>query len=269
MAEQERMMIESVAAALCYAAGVPAPEKACPPNPLMTEYVDKAFQGGKADRILMYNPDAVAEWVVDKYPGLVQKVTSETELQVPLQTEMPSVTPVCFASFYTGAAPAVHGITVYEKKLITIDTVFDALIRAGKKPVILAEQNCSMGIIFRERPMDYFIFSDIEEEIAFAAELIMKDEYDAYFIYDYSYDHTMHREGPEGLASLAQLKCNDAAFETLMSVVKRHWKKHDVFAGFAMDHGCHEIEGGLGSHGLDMEEDLYIRHFYRAIPKTE
>ena len=269
MSEQNRMMIESIAASLCYAMGAEYPKESCPPNPLITDYVDRAFQGGKAERLFLYNPDAVAEWVVDKYPDLMSKVRNGTELQVPLQTEMPSVTPVCFASFYTGAKPVVHGITKYEKKLITIDTVFDALIRADKKPVILAQHDCSMATIFRERPMDYFIFDDIEEEIAFAAELLMKDEYDAYFVYDYSYDHVMHRRGPEGLDSLAQLKCNDAAFATLMTVVKRHWKKHNVFAGFAMDHGCHEIDGGLGSHGLDMKEDLFIRHFYQAIPKSE
>ena len=33
-----------------------------------------------------------------------------------------------------------------------------------------------------------------------------------------------------------------------------------IFA--AMDHGCHEIDGGCGSHGLDMPED--ILQFYSA-----
>jgi hypothetical protein len=36
-----------------------------------------------------------------------------------------------------------------------------------------------------------------------------------------------------------------------------------------MDHGCHEIDGGCGSHGLDMEEDLNIVHRYIALPKSE
>ena len=42
------------------------------------------------------------------------------------------VTPVCFGTMYTGAQPAVHGIQKYEKPVIQIDTIFDALIRAGK-----------------------------------------------------------------------------------------------------------------------------------------
>jgi hypothetical protein len=31
-----------------------------------------------------------------------------------------------------------------------------------------------------------------------------------------------------------------------------------------MDHGCHEIDGGCGSHGLDMPEDLNIVHLYKG-----
>ena len=37
-----------------------------------------------------------------------------------------------------------------------------------------------------------------------------------------------------------------------------------TLVGFAMDHGCHEIDGDAGSHGLDMEEDLTIVHLYKA-----
>jgi hypothetical protein len=39
--------------------------------------------------------------------------------------------------------------------------------------------------------------------------------------------------------------------------------------GFAMDHGCHEIDGGAGAHGLDMSEDINILHMYKAYPATE
>ena len=35
--------------------------------------------------------------------------------------------------------------------------------------------------------------------------------------------------------------------------------------GFTMDHGCHEIDGNCGSHGLDMDEDLNIVHLYKIL----
>ena len=40
----------------------------------------------------------------------------------------------------------------------------------------------------------------------------------------------------------------------------------DTLVGFCMDHGCHDIDGGCGSHGLDMEEDLNIVHLFKAHP---
>ena len=52
-------------------------------------------------------------------------------------------------------------------------------------------------------------------------------------------------------------------------MIMTHWKHHNTLVGFAMDHGCHEIDGGCGSHGLDMEEDLNILHLYKIYPAEE
>ena len=51
------------------------------------------------------------------------------------------------------------------------------------------------------------------------------------------------------------------------SLIKEYWKGHDTLYGFAMDHGCHLIDGDCGSHGLDMPEDLNICHLYGAQTK--
>ncbi len=180
---------------------------------------------------------------------------------------MPSVTPVCFGTLYTGAQPSVHGIQKYEKPVITIDTLFDALIRAGKKPAIVASTNCSMAKIFLERNMDYYIFDSIAEINARAVELIMADKHDFIAVYNGNYDYTMHKNGPEAPISLAALKANSEAFAMFSVLISFHWKHHNTLVGFAMDHGCHEIDDNLGSHGLDMPEDLNIVHLYAAYPK--
>jgi hypothetical protein len=51
-------------------------------------------------------------------------------------------------------------------------------------------------------------------------------------------------------------------------LAKRSNEGENILMGFAMDHGCHEIDGGCGSHGLAMEEDLNIVHLYKAYPKN-
>jgi len=258
--------LDTICGALAYAMGIDAPEKAASSSAELCAYVDKALEGKKADRIFMYNPDAIAQWVEEKYPQLYKEVAKYTEVAVPLCTVMPSVTPVCFGTMYTGAQPEVHGIRKYEKPVIAIDTLFDALLRAGKKPVIVGHEKCSLSHIFLERNMDYFAYDSLEEVNAKAAEIILKDEYDFIVIYNGNYDSIMHKFGPESPEALSELRANAEAFGMFSKMIATHWKQHDTLVGFAVDHGCHEIDGSCGSHGLDMEEDLNIVHHYKAYP---
>ena len=255
--------LDTLCASLCYAMGIDKPEHAASPSHEMVDFIDKSFGEKKADRIFMYNPDAIAQWIYEKYPQLFTKVKDRTDIEVPFCTVMPSVTPVCFGTMYTGAQPSVHGIQKYEKPVITIDTIFDALIRAGKKPAIVADGKCSISLIFNERDMDYFIYSSIEEVNAKAAELILEDKYDFIVVYNGNYDSRMHKTGPESIESLAELRVNADAFAMFNVMIENTWKNHNTLMGFAMDHGCHEIDGNAGSHGLDMEEDMNIIHFYQ------
>ncbi len=251
--------LTGLAATLAQAIGAEAPAQSQPPIPSL------AALAGKVDRIFMYNPDAVAMWLYQKYTPLFDGVVKHTQLTLPLRSVMPSVTPVCFGTMYTGAEPAVHGIRKYEKPVIRIDTLFDALIRAGKRCAIVCDNECSMGKIFCEREMDYFYFDSIEEISQKAMELIEADAYDLLCVYHGDYDATMHKNGTEAEVSIAALKANIAAFDRFAEAIRANWQSHDTLIGFAMDHGCHDIDSGCGSHGLDMPEDLNIVHFYGKI----
>ena len=262
--ELNKTSLDTLCAALAYVMGIPAPEKSNPEkNEELCAYADKMLNGKKADRIFMYNPDAIAQWIYEKYPGLFSPLQNYKDLELPLCSVMPSVTPVCFGTMYTGTQPEIHGIQKYEKPVIKIDTIFDALIRAGKKGVIVAYGNCSLSNIYLEREMDYFILQTVDQVNAKAAELIINDKYDFYVVYNGNYDSVMHKFGPESVYSLSEIQANCRTFAMFNELIKTHWKNHDTLVGFAMDHGCHEIDGGCGSHGLDMPEDLNITHFYK------
>ena len=255
--------LDTLCASLAYAMGIDAPEHAAAANSTLNEYIDKIFEGERADRIFMYNPDAVAQWIFEKYTHYLTGAPKEGDLKLPFRTVMPSVTPVCFGTMYTGAQPEVHGIRKYEKPVIKIDTIFDALLRAGKKVAIIASKQCSIGNIFLERDLDYF-HCDVDKANAVAAELIIKDEHDFIVLYNGNYDAVMHKFGPESPEALAELRSNARAFATVSALIEKHWTHHNTLLGFAMDHGAHEIDGGCGSHGLDMDEDLNILHLYRG-----
>jgi transcriptional regulator with XRE-family HTH domain len=258
--------LDSICATLAYAMGIDAPMYAAPKNWELANYIDKVFENKKADRVVMYNPDAVAQWIYEKYADMLQDVKTRTDIEIPLATVMPSVTPVCFGTMYTGAQPAVHGIQKYEKPVITIDTLFDALLRAGKKCALITYGKCSLSKIFLERDMDYYHFDEggIAAVNAKAAEVILKDEHDLIVIYNGNYDSVMHKKGPESPEALAELRTNCHIFSCISELVRNHWKGHNTLLGFAMDHGCHEIDGGCGSHGLDMPEDINIVHLYKG-----
>ena len=171
--------LTGIAAALAGALNIEPPRCAEKANPFLAEFLANHAPEGHVDRVFMYNPDAIAHWVYQKYTPMFAGVARHTQLGLPLQTVMPSVTPVCFATMYSGAYPETHGIRRYEKPVLKIDTLFDAVLRAGKKCCIVGDTQCSMTHIFRERDMDYFAFDTIEEINAKAAELISEDKYHA------------------------------------------------------------------------------------------
>ncbi len=261
--------LDTLCGALSYIMGIDAPEKAASPNTELCAYADEVLGGEKADRIFMYNPDAVAQWISEKYPWFLREVTERTEMKLPLCSVMPSVTPVCFGTMYTGAQPEIHGIRSYTKPVITIDTIFDALIRNGKRPAIVCTDGDSMSKIYLERDMDYFFYDTVEEVNAKAAELIIEDKYDFIAVYNGNYDSVMHKFGPESPEAIGELRANSRAFGMFDSLIKNNWQGHNTLIGFSMDHGCHEIDGDCGSHGLDMDEDLNIMHFYKCRKRSE
>ena len=176
----------------------------------------------------MYNPDAIGQWIFEKYEHYVREVKKLGDVEIPLRSVMPSVTPVCFGTMYTGAQPEVHGIRKYQKPVLTIDTIFDALIRAGKKPVIVEESKCSIAEIFLNREMDYFIYDTIEEVNAKAMEVILEDKYDFIVVYNGNYDSLMHKWGPEGIEALSELRANSEAFAMFSALIEKHWQKHNT-----------------------------------------
>ena len=216
----------------------------------------------RADRVLMYNPDAVAWWVFEKYKAFFAPVLEQNPLVFRMESVMPSVTPVCFASIYSWLMPAEHGIRSYTKPVLTVRTIFDTLIEAGRKPALCSTGTDSISLIFRERNMDYFIFDTPEEVNRKAEELIREDRHDLIVAYNGNYDGNMHRVGPEGEDALAALRDNIAAYRRLSGVCAEAWSGKRWTAAFATDHGCHDTEDGRGTHGADIEEDMRVVHLW-------
>ncbi len=264
--------LDTLCAALCYAMDVKPPEHAAEPNEDLKKFIDEFFGTKKCDRLFMYNPDAVAQWLFEKYDYLFQEVVDRSQLQLPLCSPMPPVTPVCFGTMYTGAQPEVHGIRKYTKPVITIDTIFDAFIRAGKRILIqTVGDSCSMASIFLNRELDYRVYENLDDLTADTMRFIEDDRYDFIVCYNGNYDFRLHPYGPESVRSLAEIRCNTRYYALFHNHIQHCWKNHNTLMGFAMDHGCHEVDiihhgkHYLGDHGENIPEDRNILHFYSAI----
>ena len=238
-----------------------------PPIPDVFSKAHEKFGAEKCDRVVMYNPDAIAQWIYGKYyKKYFSRLEANTDIMLPMLSVFPPVTPVCFGSMYSGLQPAVHGIQSYTKPVLKCQTVFDRVLATGKKAAIVSTEGDSISLIFLERDMDYFIYKTVKECNDKAAELIKSDEYDLIVLYNTDYDYWMHRSSPTGLPAKNALKKNVAEYLALKELIQSEWKgKHRTALAFAHDHGCHRKAGILGTHGINEPCDMNTVHLWSFI----
>lgn len=229
--------------------------------------LSKEKSSSPCDRIVMYNPDAIAYWIFGRfYKKYFSRLEKNVDLVLPMLSVFPPKTPVCFASMYSGLMPEAHGIKKYEKPVLKCSTVFDTLIKNGKKAAIVSTKGDSISLIFLERSMDYFIYRTVKECNKKAHELIKSDEYDVIVLYNTDYDYWMHRNTPTGLIAQSALKQDVNEYLTLKSLIESEWKgKHKTALAFAPDHGCHRWYGVLGQHELNKPCDMNTVHAWSII----
>ena len=152
-----RPSIASLTPTLCALCGVSAPfDCGAPALEPVLGLAREALGGQAVRRCLVFAPDAFGGQLRGVLPDLFARVAAAAPLAVPLRSIDPPWTPVCFASMFTGAGPERHGIRKYEKPVLSIDTVFDAFARAGRRVAIVAVHDSSIDRIFRGRALDYF-----------------------------------------------------------------------------------------------------------------
>lgn len=213
------------------------------------------------ERCLVYAPDAIGSHLLRAYPTAEERLMKGATATFCLRSVMPTVTPVCFASIFTGAEPDVHGITTYAKPVLTCDTLFDALLRAGKRVAIIAVAGSSIAIIFGGRGLDYFIESYDPQVTDRALELIERGEHDFILVYHQEYDDALHRTTPESPQAIAAFGRHVESHRGLLEAVDEHWAGLRKAVYLAPDHGAHlDPATGKGTHGSDLPEDLYITH---------
>ena len=221
--------------------------------------------GGKAEKTVLYHADAVGQYIWQKYTNLFAPVYRYSSLSIPFVSTVQSVTPVAHASMYTGLDPKDHGIETYVRPKLECSTLFDVLLEKNKKVAIIAQTDSTFLHIFAGRELDYFECRNNIEIREKALELINKGEYDVISIHTFDYDNAAHAYGPESKEGLNAISIEAETYALIAKELEKFKGKHRTLLTYSPDHGQHLTEGGRGSHGSKLTEDMNILHFFETI----
>ena len=243
---------------------LPLPETFAPSIPWLSQLLKERL-GGTADRVVLYHADAVGHHIWQKYTNLFAPVYQHTSLSVPFLSTVESVTPVAHATMYTGLDPEGHGIVTYTRPKLECETLFDVLLKAGKKVAIVAQNDSTFLHIFAGRELDYFEAPNAVGVQEKALELIASNEYDVISIHTFDYDDAAHAYGPESKQALNAVNLEAVGFHRLAEALEQYKGQHKILLTYSPDHGQHPVIGGTGQHGSKQIEDMNIVHFFGTI----
>jgi len=257
------MDIRTLTPTICSLMGISPPDTSI--KTIQTDLIRKLEEMGinKIEKCLVYCPDAIGLVLYNKFPQYFTEMEKVINWKTNLSSIYPPKTPVCFASMFTGALPEVHGIKKYERFILSVDTIFDALVMGNKKVTIVAVKDSSIDLIFRNRKIDYYSEKYDEEVIERVSNLLINSDYDFILAYNQEYDDMLHKTEPYSIECLEALKRHNENYIYLLNLVNEHWKNYNRLMVYAPDHGGHFDETiGKGGHGYNIPEDMEIVHYY-------
>ena len=253
---------------VCSFFGVKEPEE-CGATAIapLVDQVARTMGEGAMEKVVLFCCDAMGEHQREHFPEVFASIEKTAPFRIPSVAVMPSVTPVCYGTIFSGAAPCVHGIKKYEKPVLPVPTLFDVLAEAGKNVAIIAINECSIDRIFRQRNVDYYSFRSDEQSFDCAMELIEKNNYDLIVLYMNDYDKLQHRTGCFSPECTEQAKLAAVRFEKLAGQLDKYSSHQNHALVFVPDHGGHLVDENSGTHGFDIAEDMLVSHYYRLKAK--
>lgn len=255
---------------LCDLFGVARP-KGCEVDslePVMTLAAER-LDNRPVQKAIIFCPDAIGDRHFKAKPDDFAPLLAETDYLMTGSNVLPSVTPVNFATIFSGLSPAAHGIKKYERPVIKVETIFDTFSAAGKKIALIAENDCSIDMIFRGRKIDYYSRTSNESSFQLTKRLLREDDYDLIVCYDGGYDTTMHQAGIWADESIQAMRDSIRRWLELVALSDECWAGFDRAAAFVSDHGAHDLPTGNGAHGSDSDDDTIVRHAWRIRPAHE
>ena len=174
-----------------------------------------------------------------------------------IDSVMPTITPVNFATMLTGASPVSHGITNREQPL-ALETVFHVLRGEGMASATAARALSSLGILVSphaDRPG--IAESNTDDEVTRIALEALDGEASLLWVQLLDVDDAGHAYGPHSQEGHEAASRADSNLRKILESAHRGGYSALVLA----DHGQHTVERDgrvQGTHGTDMPEDVVV-----------
>ena len=174
-----------------------------------------------------------------------------------IDSVMPTITPVNFATMLTGASPVNHGITNREQPL-ALETVFHVLRGEGMASAPAARAMSSLGILISphaDRPG--IAASNTDDDVTGIALRALEGEANLLWVQLLDVDDAGHAHGPLSREGHDAASRADSNLGKILESAHRGGYSAIVLA----DHGQHTVEKDgrvQGTHGTDMPQDMVV-----------
>ena len=210
------------------------------------------------ERIAVLAPDALGQHQLEHFAAQMPFLWSLCEARhATLQSVMPSVTCVNFATMITGCDLEGHGISSRELEL-QCESLFDVLQEVGQAGAGCGRPNYTGGkLLARVAQIDGSAALSDDAAVEEIVVRIARADHPEFIIAQIGgTDDHFHRFGPRSERMIPKLRETDCRLDRMVTDLSEAGYSTIILA----DHGQHETGDPthMGSHGTDSDEDCLV-----------
>ncbi|MFC1479754.1 alkaline phosphatase family protein [Planctomycetota bacterium] len=231
--------VRYIAPTVCRLLGV------APPDECEVEAIQEIVMSlSSKPRIALIVIDAVGESTFNTHREFAPYLSNTADSHyLTLQSVMPTITPVNFASMATGTLPITHSIREREENIF-IDTLFDALRRGGRTSAVAARERSTLNLLLSSKADERAVAVNNKDSeiITCIEELLENDLFDFFWIQLLDMDdaqHTFGVQNPSAGKVLGKLDSNLCHLSDLLGEL-------DYGIIICSDHGQHDNDDNSG-----------------------
>jgi predicted AlkP superfamily pyrophosphatase or phosphodiesterase len=212
-------------------------------------------------KVAVIAPDALGEFTFRRWEAEMPYLSQlHSQRHLVLESVMPSITPVNFATIVTGNDPSVHRISTLHDTF-RCETLFDGVREAGGTSAGIGLTGYTGSLLLgRHADINGDAGDGTDDAVADWVLNIAREKSPRFIIAQLGrVDDVLHQFGPSSEKIIPMLRETDARIQRIVTALK----KLDYAILILSDHGQHDVtpeenHGKCGTHGHDLPEDRLV-----------